>query len=106
MIHGATIRRARAIRTTIETATIAVSHTQAGTASARDLSPAPGPSIVSALSRAAMPSRDDPGLARPRRQLADVLDPDVRRGLRDPPENRVVHRVRAGGLLERDRVGV
>src|SRR6266511_466672 len=40
MIHGATIRRPSAIRTAAETTTIPVSHTHAGTATARSLTAA------------------------------------------------------------------
>src|SRR6476469_3895794 len=105
MIQGATMRLASAIRTTIEATTIPVSHTQAGTASARARTPARGGASATARLRVAM-SPDEPCFSRPRRQLVDVVDADLGGRLGDPPEHRVGDRLSARGLLERARVRV
>ena len=94
MIHGATIRRASAMRTTIETTTIAASQTHAGTrprarAAAR-------PRLTSTI----------PASTAARASCGGVVDADLGRRLGDPPEHGVVDRVAAGRLLERRGVRV
>src|SRR5438105_11661128 len=116
MIHGATMRRASAIRTAAETTTMPASHSHAGTATARAraaataLIPAPAPAkptppLLRRLRRA-YGSCHEPALARTARELAHVFDPDLGRRLRDPPQHGVRDRRAAGGLLERTDVRI
>src|SRR5215218_4077348 len=110
MIHGATVRRASAMRTATDTTTIPASHTHAGIATTRARAAAPAGTPATARPGAAIVgprgSRDDPRLARPRGQLGHVVDADLRRGLRDPPQHRVRDDASSGGLLQGANVAV
>src|SRR5437763_6030736 len=96
MIHGATIRRASAIRIPAETMTIPTSHSHAGTAAAR----------ARTAATALMASGDETRLAGSARELADIVEADLGSGFREAPQERVVHRSPAGRFLERAHVGV
>src|SRR5437763_16126896 len=105
MIHGETIRPANAIRTAAEAQTMMTSQTHAGTR-------AGGVGLTERLKgegtgfagAGAKLSIDHPGLERRAGELADIVDPDLRRCLGDPVQDVVGHRVAAGRDLECDGI--
>src|SRR6185436_17429018 len=89
MIHGASIRTAKTKRTTTETATIAVSHAQTGTARTSERAGAP----VSALTAKA-------DLAERVGDAVGVVELDLGGALGDLAQERLAHGRAARGLLE------
>src|SRR6266508_1444354 len=88
MIHGATIRRPRPYWAAAETATIPISHAQAGIARTRAL-------VIVAVSVA------NADLAQSLAELGDVLEADRRRRRGDLVQNGAVDRLAARRELER-----
>src|SRR5918994_4638078 len=97
MIHGAATRRASRKRTSVETATSAVSHAQTGTARTSARAGAPS-------SAAASPAKAD--LADRGGNVARVLEPDVCGSAGDVAQKLLANRGAARRLFDREHVEV